>query len=239
MRLSILILLLCASPAFCWQDRYESMVQRSLNRDIADAKAASLKAELLSEAPRTGELELWKSLWEGSSRERASRGIALIEVMYPGGDLSRWEDVRGLIHPSLMPRPLMAVDALLVTVKSLVDVEGGAPLAASLLSSFGSCSRAKHVFLASLPVEMSSTLSYLVEAEDIPGFWVPSDLVGKLPLAAPIRGNISQSSAISGGMQFLDRLGVPSSNGPYCWDRSSGRIYRIVDGTDPLLIRSF
>lgn len=239
MKWFILILCFCTSPAFGWQDRYDSMVQRSLGRGMAQSEAVSLKAGLLSEVPRMGELELWRSLWDGSPKERASRGLALIEALYPVGDPSQWEKVKGFVHPSLLPRSLMAADAVFVAVRSLMDIEGGSTLAASLLRSFGSSSRAKHLFLMSLPEGMSSVLADLVEMEHIPGFWKPYNIVGKTPLAAPVRGNISQSSAVSKGMQFLDGLGVPSSNGPYCWDRPSGRIYQIVDGTDPLWIPRF
>ncbi|MDD4835967.1 MAG: hypothetical protein PHU72_02515 [Dethiosulfovibrio sp.] len=236
MRWFVLLLCLCSSTAFGWQDRYDSMVQRSLSRETDQAEADSLKAELLSEVSHVGELELWRSLWDGTPRERASRGLALMEALYPDGDPSRWEEIGGFLHPSLVPKSLMAVDAVFVSVKSLMDLDGGSSLAASILVSFGSSSRAKHLFLTSLPEDMSSVLASLVEMEHMTGFWEPSHIVGTLPLAAPVRGNISQSSAVSRGMQFLDGLGVPSSNGPYCWDRPSGRIYQVVDREDPLWI---
>lgn len=237
--LVILILCLSSSPLFGWQDKYDSLVQRSQSKDIWEAESGLLKGYLLKEAPKVGELDLWNALWIGTPRERASAGLALIEALYPKGDPSRWEEVKGFIYPSETPKSLMAVDGIFVSITSLMDIDGGDFLAASLLDAFGSSSRAKHLFVASLPKDMSSVLSRLVTEGKISGFWDPSVLIGKLPLAVPVRGTISQGSAVAKGMQFLDGAGVPSSNGPYCWDRSSGKIYKVIDRARPLWIPGF
>nr|WP_321501191.1 cell division protein FtsL [uncultured Dethiosulfovibrio sp.] len=235
-KLITIALCLMSSVAWGWQDRYDSMVEMSLKREEGGIVGGHLKKELLSEAPSKSELILWKSLWEGSARERASVGLALIEAIYPQGDPSRWGEVVGFVYPSLIPRPLMAVDALMVSVRSLMDLEGGDFLAAELLRSFGSSSRAKHLFIDTSPKDMEDVLSELVSRTGMPGSWKATDIEGSLPLAAPVGGAISQSSAIARGMRFLDGSGVPSNNGPYGWDRSSGRIYQVVDRSNPLWI---
>lgn len=235
----VLILCLIPSVAWGWQDRYDSLVQSSLNRSQGQALSLSLKEELRADPLSGSELELWRLLWKGSSRDRASTALALIEKLYPDGDLSRWEEVKGFIYPSQTPRSLMAVDGFMVAIGALLDLDGGTFLAGEMLRSFGSSPRAKHLFIDTLPKDMEYVLSDLVVRAGLSGFWVPSELKGSLPLGAPVRDSISQSSAVAKGMQFMDGAGVPANNGPYCWDRLTGKVYQVVDRQNPLWIPGF
>lgn len=223
--ISVLFFTLCF-PA--WADTsYDQLVMR-YGGDV-EARGDTLKEELLATVP-TGDLEqLWRGCFEGDSEMRASYGLALINRIYPYGDVSRWEEVSGMLLPQLIPKSLMAADAVLATVMALSDVKEGQWLSYDLLKRFASSSRAKLLFITRCPGEVSTEINRVVMMTGLSGYWKADMIVGSLPLARRIRKTIGMSRAVSMDAQFLNSSGVPSSNGPYAWDRNTGTIYRVTE----------
>ncbi len=233
-RILLFILCLIPSVSWGWQDRYDDMVEKYVDRKSAEPEALSLQSDLLSEAPEGDIKTLWGLLWTGSPRDRSAAGLLLIEKVFPDGDPGRWDELKGFVNPSEIPLSLIAADGVMATISSLMKIDGGVYLAGRILDKFSSSTRAKLLFIRRCPTELSLIFREIAETCGLGGNWEPLSKEGQLPFASPVRGVISQSGAVSRGMQFLDGWGVPSNNGPYCWDRPSGRIYRVSDPDNSL-----
>ena len=83
-------------------------------RDSGMARAESLRVELLSRAGEGTPVDLWRRMvrGEGSSEALAADALALVDHIFPGGDPSRWEDVKGFWLPADVPVSLAALDAV-------------------------------------------------------------------------------------------------------------------------------
>ncbi|KUK99639.1 MAG: Uncharacterized protein XE12_1603 [Synergistales bacterium 54_9] len=244
-RFPALVLILAAAfffalgmtPAGAWT--YEELVELYGKKERAMPEAGELKEALLSEAGDLDGLGLWRSIVGSSTphRQRAADSLKLIEILFPRGDTSRWEDVSGFWYPALIPKPLAAFDAVYYAVMGLLELdEEGAPwLARELMAGLRRSSRAAHIAMREAPVEYASIVARLDELTGLSpmGGWPAGELVGNLPFARPVRFSVSADWALAMGMTFLDNSGVPASGmGPYAWDRKKGAIYRVTDGLD-------
>ncbi len=210
--------------------RWEELVAVYGAREEAGRDATFLRERLLAEAPREEPRRLWEGLGAAEGRERASRALALVEALFPGGDPARWEEVGGFWNPQEIPLSLVALDAVYEAVLALGDLpDGGAPfLASTLLRRLLQSSGARiHAFLTA-PAE------YARLVEILPAWgppWPRGRIEGRLPFARPVRGSIGQDRALREGFTFLDGYGRPSSGlGAYAWDRRGGRLFRVRDG---------
>jgi hypothetical protein len=205
-------------------------------RDAGMARAGVLRAELLSRAGEIPPIERWRDLvgGQGSAEERAGNALALVERLFPDGDPSRWEEVKGFWLPSDVPLPLAALDAVFYGAKALLSMQDGrAPwLARSLVEALASSDRARTVAFRTAPAEVRGLLEDLaVQAPPPPvGGWPSGIARGNLPFAHAVSGWITESRATMQGMAFLNASGVPVGGmGLYAWDRERGRLYRVLD----------
>lgn len=205
-------------------------------RDAGMAQAGTLRAELLSRAGEISSIERWRDLvgGQGSAEEQAGNALVLVERLFPGGDPSRWEEVKGFWLPSDVPLPLAALDAVFYGAKALLSMQDGrAPwLARSLVEALASSDRARTVALRTAPAEVRGLLEDLaVQAPPPPvGGWPSGITRGNLPYAHAVSGWITESRATMQGMAFLNASGVPvGGGGIYAWDREHGRVYRVLD----------
>ena len=210
--------------------RWEELVAAYGAREEDRRAAALLRESLLAQAPREEPLRLWEALGATEGRERASRALALVEALFPGGDPARWEEVGGFWNPREIPLSLAALDAVYEAVLALDDLpDGGASfLASTLLRRLLRSPGARiHAFLTA-PAEygqLTSTLPALGPA------WPQGRIEGRLPFARPVRGSVGQDRALREGFTFLDGCGRPSSGlGTYAWDRREGKLFRVRDG---------
>jgi len=225
------------TPAEAWT--YEELVEVYGTKEESMPEARELKEALLSEAGELDGLGLWRSIIDSSTphRKRAANALKLIEILFPQGDTSRWEEVSGFWYPALIPRPLAAFDAVYYAAMGLLELdEPGAPwLARELMSGLRRSSRSAHIAMREAPAEYAPIVAGLDERTGLSpmGGWPSGELVGSLPFARPVRFSISADWALVMGMTFLDNSGVPTSGmGPYAWDRKRGAIYRVTDGSD-------
>lgn len=217
-------------------DRFDKMVESMLFRNSAMESAGPLRARLVSEAPDMDELGLWRMLWTEDERSRCSAAMAIIDRVFPEGDPSRWEEVSGFVMPREIPRVLIGLDGFYVALTCLPHIENGMGLAGLLLESMASSPRGRYLYIVNPPEEMAPVIEKIAFSIGLVGDWSPLRTWGHLPTASPVRGYIPFDRALSEEMQFLDNWGTPRSNGPYCWDRVKGKIYRIKDPDDPFWI---
>lgn len=226
-----------AVPAEAWT--WEELVEVYGEKAELQPEAKALHGELLSEAGELEGVALWKKIVDPATpaRQRAAGGLKLMEELFPAGNPGRWDEVSGFWHPSMVPKPLAAFDAVYYTVIGLLGLDdAGAPwLARQLLVTLKGSSRAAHLALREAPVEYETILTRLKAATGLPpvGGWPAGKLTGSLPFARPVRFSISGEYAMMKGMSFLNNSGVPFSGmGSFAWDREKGRIYRVVHDED-------
>ncbi len=208
--------------------KWNELVAAQDLRIAGSQKAEALKAELDSQLLDEPLFSLWRRMGgakDGSERLRAAWSILKLRV--PGGDVSRWAEVKNFELPSLTFRPFMVIDALYVALIELPERDGGEWLAAGLLKQFSRSSHGRFDFLTICPAPVDEALEKIVSRTKLIGSWKPKLVIGKVPLARPLDGEISQSVAINENMQFLNADGIPAGNGFYAWDRSTGCIYRV------------
>ncbi len=206
-------------------------------RDAGMARAESLRAELLSRARGGTPIDRWRRMvrGEGTPGEVAADALVLVEGLFPGGDPSRWEDVKGFWLPADVPLPLAALDAVFYGAIALLEMpDDRAPwLARGLVESLAASDRARTVAFRTAPAEVRAFLEKLAEQAPPPpvGGWPTGRAVGKLPFAHAVSGWITETRATMQDMTFLNAAGVPvGGRGGYAWDRERGRLYRVLDG---------
>jgi len=217
------------------ENSYEKLVSDYLNEDKWEKSSIELRNELLSTTEDMPPDQIWRSLWDGSikGKMRAAYAIKLVKMVFPDGDISRWDEVKGMWYPAIIPVPLASIDAVYVAAHELVEMnrDDAAWLARDLINDLSRSSRAKHYFMTEAPEEYSYIIQKL-EARDMgPDFanWVKPLIKGSLSLASPVRGRISQDAAIGRNLVFLNSSGNIVNLGTYAWDRTRGRIYHVVD----------
>jgi len=205
-------------------------------RDAGMARAESLRAELLSRAGEGSPVELWRRMvrGEGSPGALAADALALVDHIFPGGDPSRWEEVRGFWLPADVPVPLAALDAVFHGAAALLLMEDDrAPwLARSLVEALAASERGRTVAFRTAPAEVRALLEELaLQAPPPPvGGWPSGIAKGNLPYAHAVSGWITETRATMQNMTFLNASGVPvGGGGIYAWDRERGRLYRVLD----------
>jgi hypothetical protein len=205
-------------------------------RDAGMARAGSLRSELLSEAGKASPIERWRRMvrGEGTPEALAADALALVEDLFPAGDPSRWDEVRGFWLPADVPVALAALDAVFHGAAALLLMGGDrAPwLARSLVESLAASDRARTVAFRTAPAEVRSLLEVLAEQAPPPpvGGWPSGTALGRLPFAHGVSGWITETRATMENMTFLNASGVPvGGGGIYAWDRKRGRLYRVLD----------
>jgi Sec-independent protein translocase protein TatA len=205
-------------------------------RDAGMARAESLRAELLSRAGDGSPVERWRRMvrGEGSPEAIAADALALVDHLFPAGDPSRWEEVKGFWLPADVPVPLAALDAVFHGAVALLLMGGDrAPwLARSLVEALAASDRARTVAFRTAPAEVRALLEELaVQAPPPPvGGWPSGKALGRLPFAHAVSGWITETRATMQNMTFLNAFGVPvGGGGIYAWDRERGRLYRVLD----------
>jgi hypothetical protein len=200
------------------------------------ARAASLRAELAGQAGEGSPIERWRRLvrGEGTPQSRAADAVALSEALFPGGDPSRWEEVKGFWLPAEVPLPLAALDAVFYGAEALLSMQDErAPwLARFLVEALASSDRARTVAFRTAPAEVRDLLDELSAKAPPPpvGGWPSGTALGALPFARGVSGWITETRATMYNMTFLNASGVPVGGmGPYAWDRERGRLYRVID----------
>lgn len=205
-------------------------------RDAGMARAESLRAELLSRAGEGSPVETWRRMvrGEGSPGALAADALALVDHIFPGGDPSRWEEVKGFWLPADVPVSLAALDAVFHGAAALLLMEDDrAPwLARSLVEALAASDRGRTVAFRTAPAEVRALLEELaLQAPPPPvGGWPSGKALGTLPFAHAVSGWITESRATLQNMTFLNASGVPvGGGGIYAWDRERGRLYRVLD----------
>ena len=124
-------------------------------------------------APAGGDAELFDLSMNAPSVEtRAAAGAALVKKWFPDGDPANWEQIEGFTSPgSYVPRQIVAVNALYNAVTALAELPDGKYAAAWLMTRFGSTSRAKLIFIDSMPAQFRETLDRLIAETGMPGAW--------------------------------------------------------------------
>jgi len=214
---------------------FEELVSRYIRAERWEKSSIELRKDLLSKAEPKEPVDLWWSLWDMDSRgeQRAANALKLVEYLYPGGDISRWDEIQGLWYPSLIPTTLAAIDAVYVAAWELLEMdrEDASWLARDLVNDLGRSSRAKHYFMKHGPEEYRQIITGFSERGLEPdyGNWTEPETIGSLSLASPVRGSISQNFAVSFNLVFLNASGEIVNLGTYAWDREKGKIYEVID----------
>lgn len=197
-----------------------------------EGEAAYTRIALL--APAGSDAELFKLSMNAPSVEtRAAAGAALVKKWFPDGDPANWEQIEGFTSPgSYVPRQIVAVNALYNAVAALTDLPDGKYAAAWLMTRFGSTSRAKLIFIDSMPAQFRETLDRLIAETGMPGAWETTRIEGPWPFVPVFNGWVRRERAITEGYQFFDGFARAASNGQYAWDRVNGFVYRVYDPSD-------
>ena len=160
--------------------------------------------------------------------------LALVDRMFPQGDPGKWDEVDGFWHPGLISRSLASLDAVFVSGLALLAMsdEAAETLAIELFRKLATSPRARYHALLNAPAEYGRVLS---RREKVTPPLPHGVILGRLPLAHPVRGWITEDRALQLGATFLDGFGgVSRGGGPYAWDRNEGKIYRVRDGRERL-----
>ena len=197
-----------------------------------EGEAAYTRIALL--APAGSDAELFElSMNAPSVDTRAAAGAALVKKWFPDGDPANWEQIDGFTSPgSFVPRQIVAVNALYNAVTALSELPDGKYAAAWLMTRFGSTSRAKLIFIDSMPAPFRETLDRLIAETGMPGAWETTRVEGPWPFVPVFNGWVRRERAITEGYQFFDGFGGAASNGQYAWDRANGFVYRVYDPSD-------
>lgn len=224
--------LLMIVPAFAATD-WDIFVAEMEKRDKIKEMGAAILSDMREIAPNGTEEELWNKLWNGDARWRAAAAVAIVDRVFPEGDPSRWEEVKGFLPKrSVQSRQLVAMDGLFVAVSMLKELPDGVWGAAYLLDRFGKSGMGKVKFIDEIPAEMRPIIDEIIAETGLQGDWSSKALRGKMPLLPVYRGYITRDTADSLNMQYLDGYGSLSGNGRYAWDRDRGYVYEVVEGTD-------
>ena len=228
------LLALCGTAAAAWGatadkagSRIDSLLEAAGRRAEGRTMAAQLRAELDSRVTNEPLMRLWRKAVGRDEQARLEAAWSILRVWCPEGDASRWAEVDYCELPSETPRPLMVIDALYSALIELRKTEAGVWLANELLREFSRSSHGRYDFLGVCPAPVAAAMEDIVARTGMIGLWKPRQVVGRLPIARPVSGSVSDSYAMDQGMQFLDGAGRPANNGFYAWDRKSGNIYRV------------
>ncbi|MCX7829073.1 MAG: hypothetical protein N2315_07725 [Thermanaerothrix sp.] len=224
---SVLMSFLAAGLAFGSMNKREQGVRLGMD----------LRARIMSESYHSrSDLALWRKLLNdpsSSPKERIGAGLALADRLFPEGDLSRWEDIRGFLGDSGVPKSLAAADAVLFTsylaVEALPSGEG-MWLAYVLMEPFFRSDSARMAFGRTCPAPVAEMMKKMAQAGVAPpeGWPEPFDVVGFLPLGAPVSGSVSPDQVALYGMWRMDREGrIRLDAKDLAWDREEGAVYRI------------
>lgn len=244
MMTTILLLIFCDQgfPGEPGRGRsFEDLAESYQLRDAELSEAAFLESELLSIAEDLAPADLWRSILESRrpAKNRAANGLALIRILFPHGDASKWAEVSGFWFPPLIPKPLAALDAVFYTSIALLEMnEPGAHwIAARIMDGLRNSSRAALLSMRTAPREYRTIISQLEAKTSVQpiGGWPGAEIRGELPFASAAASYATQEKALSTGMVFLNNSGQPvSGTGPFAWDRKKGRIYRVVESLDDI-----
>lgn len=207
--------------------RWQRLTAAQEARAAGEAKAAELRRTLDGQILEGSLYSLWRRCVRGEGPQRLQAAWSVLRVHVPGGDPSRWDEVGSFELPSETPRAFMVIDALYAALIELPRREGGEWLAAGLLRDFARSPHGRYDFLGVCPAPVAEAVADIVARTGLSGNWRPRRVVGRLPIARPVHGTVTDSYARGEDMQFLDGAGIPAGNGFYAWDRPSGRIYRI------------
>lgn len=214
---------------------FDQLFSNYVNMEKWENSSEILHEELLAKAEVSEPADLWWSLWDPDKlgEQKAANALKLVDYLYPDGDISRWEEIKGLWYPSLIPTTLAAVDAVYVAAHELLEMdrEGAAWLARNLVNDLGKSSRARHYFMKYGPEEYLQIITRLSDMGLNPdyGNWTEPHTTGTMRLANPVRGKISQNFAIASHFIFMNSSGQIVNLGTYAWDREKGRIYEVID----------
>ena len=230
----VVILGLSASCGFAMtksetDSAWSKMTAQLAARQAGEEKALAIRSEL-DAAAVTGKLrDLWKTATSKKGSERLTAAWSILRKCIPDGDLSRWAEVNYFDIPSITPNMFMVVDALYAAVIELSGIDGGEWVAAELLREFSARPHSRYDFISVCPAPVADAIRVVVEKTGLSRNWLPRTVIGSLPLARPVSGSVTHSTALMKDMVLLDGAGAPSSNGFYAWDRKTGRIYNLVD----------
>ena len=207
--------------------KVDALLEAAGRRSQGRAMAAQLRAELDSRVTNEPLMRLWRRAVGRDASARLDAAWSILRAWCPEGDASRWAEVDYFELPSETPRPLMVIDALYAALIELRKTEAGVWLASELLREFSRSSHGKYDFIGVCPAPVAAAVEDIATRTGMIGVWKARTVVGRLPIARPVSGAVSDSYAMDHDMQFLDGAGRPASNGFYAWDRPSGNIYRI------------
>lgn len=182
------------------------------------------------------ELLLWKKLFNGpfsNHEDRIGAGLALVDRIFPNGDPSRWEQVSGFLEGLEVPRSLAAADAVLFTAYLAVETlpsPDGMWLAYVLMEPFFRSDAARIAFGRTCPHPVAGMMDKMTKAGVSPpeGWPEPFEVVGFMPIGAPVSGSVDLDQVALYGMWRLDSNGrIRADAKSLAWDRTEGAIYRI------------
>lgn len=231
---TLLAVLSCFAYAADASSDFDKLFANYEAKEAGIAQAAELLEDLKRESGLSDltEIELWQMLNNSPDmRKKAAAGVALQGKIFADGNLSRYDEVQGFYLPLDIPKPLVAADAVLITVCALQQMggDGAKWLAHKIFSDFMRSEGARYHWGRIQPVALAQAIEAL-KKEGV-GSW-PShlEIKGILPAASRINGSISDGRAMELGMTFLDGAGRPTAGaGSFAYDRVHGRIYKVVD----------
>lgn len=217
----------CAPAAPSADERVNALLEAAGRRAQGREMAEALRAELDSRVTHEPLMRLWKRAVGRDEAARLDAAWSILRAWCPDGDASRWAEVGYFELPSEMPRPFMVIDALYAALIELRKSEAGVWLASELLKEFSRSSHGRYDFIGVCPAPVAEAVEDIAARTGMIGLWKPRRVVGRLPIARPVSGAVSESYAADRDMQFLDGAGCPANGGFYAWDRPSGRIYHV------------
>lgn len=234
-----LAVVICGLGASCGWGMAQAKIDAKWNAIVAEQdarKAGSAAAEELrrfldGQAVNESLYNLWRWCRDEDPQVRLRAAWSILKNVVPGGDPARWNEVNYFLLPQEIPKAFMVIDGLYTALIELPRVPGGDWLAAELLRAFARSSHGRYDFLNVCPEPVASAVEGIAERTSLRGSWKARHL-GRLPIARPCDGIVTESRAVSEQMQFLDGAGLPANNGSYAWDRTSGRIYRVVSSNE-------
>lgn len=208
--------------------RWKALSAAQELRAAGESQARELRARLDAEKESGTLYSLWSRMTARACPDRLKLAWSILRSPEIDGDASHWAKADYMQLPQEILRPFMVIDGLYYALTELPKREGGDWVAADLLREFARSSHGKYDFIFTCPSEVAEAVRGIVQRTGLVGLWTVREEKGRLPAAAPVRGDIPEHVARDEGMMFLDAAGLPANSGIYVWDREKGCFYNVL-----------